>query len=178
MNSPEPSPIQTPSEPATKECPFCKSQINAGATACPHCTREQPRLDQPISEALKVAIWISVSVFVVILVKFAIDTSSRPSTPEWSDAPWSGFIGVSQKGTPCYVKIDSPWDDAVPCLPQSFGSGRGNTRVSHTQLSPDDFADVWDVWEADLYQRLVRFTFHRTEGGPYKVTKIEQGPLR
>ncbi len=26
--------------PATKECPFCKSQIAIGATRCPHCTSE------------------------------------------------------------------------------------------------------------------------------------------
>ncbi|MBQ4068645.1 MAG: large conductance mechanosensitive channel protein MscL [Lachnospiraceae bacterium] len=26
--------------PTTKECPFCKSQINKDATKCPHCTSE------------------------------------------------------------------------------------------------------------------------------------------
>lgn len=26
--------------PTTKECPFCKSQINKDATRCPHCTSE------------------------------------------------------------------------------------------------------------------------------------------
>ena len=26
--------------PTTKECPFCKSEININATRCPHCTSE------------------------------------------------------------------------------------------------------------------------------------------
>lgn len=33
--SPEP-----PAAPATKKCPFCKSEIDVEATRCPHCTSE------------------------------------------------------------------------------------------------------------------------------------------
>ncbi len=29
---------ETPAEPATKTCPFCKSEIAIEATRCPHCT--------------------------------------------------------------------------------------------------------------------------------------------
>ncbi len=29
--------------PATKVCPFCKSEIPVDATRCPHCTSEQPK---------------------------------------------------------------------------------------------------------------------------------------
>jgi large conductance mechanosensitive channel len=29
-----------PSEPVSKQCPYCKMSINASATRCPHCTSE------------------------------------------------------------------------------------------------------------------------------------------
>ena len=32
-------------EPATKECPFCKSEVPAEATRCPHCTSELPKAE-------------------------------------------------------------------------------------------------------------------------------------
>ncbi len=32
---PEPEVVE---EPTTKECPFCKSEVNIEATRCPHCT--------------------------------------------------------------------------------------------------------------------------------------------
>lgn len=31
---------ETPAEPTTKECPFCKSTIAIGAVKCPHCTSD------------------------------------------------------------------------------------------------------------------------------------------
>ena len=31
---------ETPAEPTTKICPFCKSEISIEATRCPHCTSE------------------------------------------------------------------------------------------------------------------------------------------
>lgn len=31
---------EEPAAPTTKECPFCKSEINIEATRCPHCTSE------------------------------------------------------------------------------------------------------------------------------------------
>ncbi len=31
---------EAPAAPATKECPFCKSEISIDATRCPHCTSE------------------------------------------------------------------------------------------------------------------------------------------
>ncbi len=31
---------EVPAEPTTKECPFCKSEININATKCPNCTSE------------------------------------------------------------------------------------------------------------------------------------------
>ena len=31
---------ETPEEPTTKVCPFCKSEIDINATRCPHCTSE------------------------------------------------------------------------------------------------------------------------------------------
>ena len=31
---------EAPAAPATKECPFCKEQIAAEATRCPHCTSQ------------------------------------------------------------------------------------------------------------------------------------------
>ncbi|MDO4302223.1 MAG: large conductance mechanosensitive channel protein MscL [Clostridia bacterium] len=31
---------EEPAAPTTKECPFCKSEINIDATRCPHCTSE------------------------------------------------------------------------------------------------------------------------------------------
>lgn len=31
---------EEPEEPATKTCPYCKSEINIEATRCPHCTSE------------------------------------------------------------------------------------------------------------------------------------------
>ena len=33
---------ETPAEPTTKICPFCKSEIAIDATRCAHCTSEQP----------------------------------------------------------------------------------------------------------------------------------------
>lgn len=33
-------PEETPTEPTTKICPFCKSEIDIEATRCPHCTSE------------------------------------------------------------------------------------------------------------------------------------------
>lgn len=38
---PEAAPA-APAAPTTKECPYCKSEINIAATRCPHCTSEQP----------------------------------------------------------------------------------------------------------------------------------------
>ena len=32
--------------PTTKVCPFCCSEIDIKATKCPHCTSEQPALDE------------------------------------------------------------------------------------------------------------------------------------
>ncbi len=34
--------IQKEEEKTTKECPFCKSEINIEATKCPHCTSDIP----------------------------------------------------------------------------------------------------------------------------------------
>jgi len=31
---------ETPAEPTTKECPYCKSEIAIAATRCPHCTSD------------------------------------------------------------------------------------------------------------------------------------------
>ena len=31
---------EEPEKPATKTCPYCKSEINIEATRCPHCTSE------------------------------------------------------------------------------------------------------------------------------------------
>jgi large conductance mechanosensitive channel len=36
----KPAPAAAPTEPTTKECPFCKSAIAMAATRCPHCTSE------------------------------------------------------------------------------------------------------------------------------------------
>ena len=33
---------ETPAEPTTKECGFCRSTIPVGATRCPHCTSQLP----------------------------------------------------------------------------------------------------------------------------------------
>jgi ribosomal protein L40E len=36
--------------PTTKICPFCKSEINIEATRCPHCTSEQPKVEEKKEE--------------------------------------------------------------------------------------------------------------------------------
>ncbi len=33
-------------EPTTKVCPFCCSEIDINATKCPHCTSDQPELEE------------------------------------------------------------------------------------------------------------------------------------
>lgn len=33
---------ETPAEPTTKVCPYCKSEIAIDATKCPHCTSDLP----------------------------------------------------------------------------------------------------------------------------------------
>lgn len=33
---------EAPEAPATKKCPFCKSEIDIDATKCPHCTSDIP----------------------------------------------------------------------------------------------------------------------------------------
>lgn len=40
---------ETPTEPTTKICPFCKSEIAIGATRCPHCTSELVKEDKEIN---------------------------------------------------------------------------------------------------------------------------------
>ncbi len=42
LNKLHKKPAPAPAAPTTKECPYCKSQINIAATRCPHCTSEQP----------------------------------------------------------------------------------------------------------------------------------------
>lgn len=37
-----PKEAPAPAAPTTKVCPYCKSEIAADATRCPHCTSEQP----------------------------------------------------------------------------------------------------------------------------------------
>lgn len=36
--------------PTTKKCPFCLSEINIKATKCPHCTSDQPALEEEKEE--------------------------------------------------------------------------------------------------------------------------------
>jgi large conductance mechanosensitive channel len=38
MNRLQPTPLEAPAAPSTKECPFCISQVPINATRCPHCT--------------------------------------------------------------------------------------------------------------------------------------------
>ena len=40
INKLKKQPAPAPEVPTTKECPFCKSTINIGATRCPNCTSE------------------------------------------------------------------------------------------------------------------------------------------
>lgn len=37
-----------PAAPATKKCPYCLSEIPAGATRCPHCTSELSEAEAPV----------------------------------------------------------------------------------------------------------------------------------
>ncbi len=113
----------------------------------------------------------------VLIVATHVACGQRP--PEsWSEAQKISIgTPIPNQPTGCEIVVGDSWDDALPCLNRNWYTvpRREGRRVSHSQVTPDTFIDIWEGYEASFARQRVRLTFERSSNSPYRLVRIEKG---
>lgn len=83
----------------TRQCPHCKSEINALASKCPHC---QSKVETPSHKKFK---YIIAGSFLFIVMFIIISATTSPTTPSVSNSLVQNSVSIGQDG---YIKISTP----------------------------------------------------------------------